>query len=64
MIMASSVQKSSLVLPKPSLQGPYLITQYVTTPTKDHWPRLMRMRSNGFSGLQLVRLLHPHSLAS
>ena len=33
-------------------------TQSVTTPTKDHWLRLLRMRSNVFSGLQLVQIIN------
>ena len=29
----------------------------MTTPTIDHWPRLVRMRGNAYFGLQLVRII-------
>ena len=29
----------------------------MTTPTIDHWPRLMRTRGNVYSGLQLVWII-------
>ena len=29
----------------------------MTTPTKDHWPRLLCMHGNVFSGLLLVRII-------
>ena len=60
MIMASSVQKSSLVSqfwPRQVCRVRSSSLKSVTTPTKDHWPRLLHMRGDVFSGIQLVRII-------